>query len=429
MFSSRVFSRSKNLAKPSYLIFSRSLTNFWGNVEMGPPDPILGITERYNKDPNPKKINLGVGAYRDDEGKPYILNSVQEAERRIFKENLNHEYAGILGVPEFVKASQKLLFGENSENLLKRVSSAQALSGTGALRIGADFCKRFLYSNKDFYVPDPTWANHIPLFKDAGFNVKKYLYYDEEKISLDWLGIVNHLTVLPERSNILFHVCAHNPTGVDPNPKQWSEISKICLERNHLVLFDSAYQGFASGDPEKDAYPVRKFISDGHNPIICSSFAKNFGLYGERVGAIHVVCESEEKKEQIESQLKILIRPIYSNPPIFGARIVAKILNDPELSDQWKEEVSGMARRIIDMRKALVDNLRTIGSRRNWSHINRQIGMFCYSGLSPEQVDRLANEFSIYLVRTGRISMAGITSDNVEYLARAIHEVTSQKSE
>jgi len=272
---------------------------FWDKVELGPPDPILGITEKYNNDPNGRKVNLGVGAYRDDKGKPYVLPSVREAERRIFEGNQNHEYAGILGVPDFVKASQKLLFGKDSPALKEgRVCSAQALSGTGALRIGADFCRRFLKNNQDFYLPDPTWANHLPLFADAGFKTKKYSYYDVKKIALDFAGVHDTLRILPDRSNILFHVCAHNPTGIDPSNSQWDTLSKVCKEKDHFIFFDSAYQGFASGDPTRDAYAVRKFIDDGHKPIVCQSFAKNFGLYGERVGALHIVAETPQKKKR-----------------------------------------------------------------------------------------------------------------------------------
>eukprot|EP01120_Amphizonella_sp_Union-15-10_P014534 TRINITY_DN706_c0_g1_i1.p1 TRINITY_DN706_c0_g1~~TRINITY_DN706_c0_g1_i1.p1 ORF type:complete len:430 (-),score=77.71 TRINITY_DN706_c0_g1_i1:52-1341(-) len=428
MHFSRLSSIRTNVTKKLSLtsLFPRYLNiGFWDKVEMGPADPILGISEKFNKDQNPKKINLGVGAYRDDQGKPYVLPSVREAEKRIYEAKLNHEYAGILGVPEFVKVSQSLLFGEGAEVLgSQKVCSAQALSGTGALRVGADFCKRFLQNNKDFYVPDPTWANHIPLLADAGFNVKTYSYYDSKNIGLDFDNLIKDLKEIPKNSNILLHVCAHNPTGVDPSPQQWDHISQICKDKEHFVFFDSAYQGFASGDTEKDVYAVRKFISDGHTPIIATSFAKNFGLYGERAGALHIVAPTSTKKEEVDSQLKILIRPQYSNPPIYGARLVSTILQDNALKHQWKQEVAGMANRIITMRQLLVDYLKKNGSQKNWSHITSQIGMFCFSGLKPEQVDKLASQYSIYLVRSGRISIAGITSHNVEYLANAIHEVT-----
>eukprot|EP01121_Diplochlamys_sp_Union-15-3_P010518 TRINITY_DN2959_c0_g1_i1.p1 TRINITY_DN2959_c0_g1~~TRINITY_DN2959_c0_g1_i1.p1 ORF type:complete len:432 (-),score=88.35 TRINITY_DN2959_c0_g1_i1:51-1346(-) len=430
MLTKRFFSkviRSKTVYKQQ----RRNLNiGFWSHVEMGPPDPILGVTEAFNKDTNPKKINLGVGAYRDDEGKPFVLPSVRKAEKKIYDSGVNHEYAGILGVPDFVKSAQKLLFGENHEVLKsKRVVSSQTLSGTGALRVGADFCHRFLENKKDFYMPDPTWANHIPIFKDAGFTPQKYSYYDPKTIALNFNGLVNNLKSLPEKSNILFHVCAHNPTGIDPTKQQWDSLSSVCKDKQHFVFFDSAYQGFASGDVKSDVYPVLKFIDDGHQPIICQSYAKNFGLYGERTGAIHIVTNDTKKKDEVESQLKILIRPMYSNPPIYGARIVSTILSDPELTAQWHSEVKLMADRIIGMRKALVENLKKVGSKLNWNHITDQIGMFCFTGLSPAEVDRLSKEFSVYLVRSGRISMAGVTSHNVEYLAKAIHEVTKNKEQ
>jgi len=310
----------------------------------------------------------------------------------------------------------------------KRVANIKSLSATGALRVGADFMKRHLNlpneTKPTVWLPDPTWGNHIPIYKDAGFNVKHYKYYDPKTCGLNWDGFRNDIQSAPKNSIILLHACAHNPTGVDPSPEQWTQLSKICKERDHFIFFDLAYQGFASGDPEKDAQPVRQFIKDGHNVGISQSFAKNFGLYGERVGALSFLTEDAKQAEAVESQLKILVRPQYSNPPITGARIVATVLGDPALNQQWRKEVKIMADRIIGMRQKLVSNLKTAGSTRNWSHITNQIGMFCYTGLTPEQVDRLANEFHIYLTRNGRISVAGVTSGNVEYLAQSIHAVS-----
>ncbi len=220
------------------------------------------------------------------------------------------------------------------------------------------------------------------------------------------------------------HACAHNPTGIDPTESQWKQIEQVCKQKNHIIFFDSAYQGFASGDPEKDAFPVRLFIEKGHKPIITQSFAKNFGLYGERVGSIQIIAESAEEKERLESQLKILVRPMYSNPPIYGARIVDLVLNNPELKKEWLSEVNGMASRIISMRQKLVKHLKDLGSKRDWSHITNQIGMFCFTGLSPAQVETLTKKWHVYLTKDGRVSMAGVTSGNVEYLAKAIHDVT-----
>jgi len=273
-------------------------------------------------------------------------------------------------------------------------------------------------------LPTPTWGKHPPLYTDARMANKNYRYYNEKTFGLDFEGMKTDIAKAPETSIMLFHACAHNPTGVDPLPQHWDELSKICKDRKHFVFFDLAYQGFASGDPEKDVLPLQRFINDGHLIGFSQSFSKNFGLYGERIGALTFLTNSATESEAVESQLKILVRPSYSNPPIHGARIVSIILSDPKLTEIWKKEVKFMADRIINMRKRLVQHLKEFGSKRDWSHITNQIGMFCYSGLTPEQVDRLCTEFHIYLTRNGRISIAGISSNNVQYLAKAIHEVT-----
>lgn len=403
---------------------STSTRAFWAKVPKGPEDPILGITVAFNKDTDPRKINLGVGAYRGDDGKPFVLQSVREAESRIVNRKMNKEYTAIGGSPEFNKAAAALQFGADSEVIKsKRNVTLQVLSGTGALRVGAEFLARFL-PNTPVYQPDPTWANHIPIFVDAGIEKRSYRYYDAKTRGLNINGMTEDLAAAPSGSIVLLHACAHNPTGVDPNLDQWSAVSQICKEKKHFVFFDSAYQGFASGDPERDVKPIHKFIADGHNPIITQSFAKNFGLYGERIGAFHIVAANAEEADRLESQLKILIRPMYSNPPIHGARLVTEILSDVELSALWRREVKQMADRIITMREALVKNLKSLGSKHDWSHVTSQIGMFCYSGLTPEQVDTLARDYHIYMTRNGRISMAGVSSGNVGYLAESMHAVT-----
>eukprot|EP01119_Soliformovum_irregulare_P010006 TRINITY_DN2422_c0_g1_i1.p1 TRINITY_DN2422_c0_g1~~TRINITY_DN2422_c0_g1_i1.p1 ORF type:complete len:448 (-),score=138.35 TRINITY_DN2422_c0_g1_i1:166-1461(-) len=409
----------------------RRSVHAWGKVEKGPEDPILGVTVAFNKDTHPKKINLGVGAYRDDNGKPFTLSCVKQAEERIQAKSMDHEYAPIGGVPALAKVAQELQLGADSPVIKeKRAVTIQTLSGTGALRVGADFLKRWVNAPEEtrgtINVPNPTWGNHNPIFLDAGFKkVQPYRYYEPKSCGLDFEGMKADVAAAPKQSLFLFHACAHNPTGVDPTMDQWKELSKICKDRDHFVFFDLAYQGFASGDAEKDAAPVRHFIQDGHNVMIAQSYAKNFGLYGERVGTLTLLCQDAKEAEAVESQLKILVRPMYSNPPINGARIVSTILSDPELTSLWRKEVKQMADRIIGMRTAIVDNLKKFGSKRDWSHITRQIGMFCYTGLTPDQVDRLASEFHIYLTRNGRISVAGVTSQNVEYLAESIHKVTS----
>jgi len=305
----------------------------------------------------------------------------------------------------------------------------QDLSGTGALRVAADFMFRhidlpFPGGKKSVYLSAPTWGNHLPIFKDAGFDLKEYKYYNPKTCGLDFEGFKNDIKNAPEGSLFLFHTCAHNPTGVDPSVQQWQELSNLCKQKGHFSFFDTAYQGFASGDPEKDAIPVRMFIKDGHNVGIAQSFAKNFGLYGERIGALSFVGKDQQEAEILESQLKILVRPMYSNPPIYGARVVSNILGDAQLRALWLTEVKLMADRIIDMRTKLVQNLAQLGSKKDWAHITNQIGMFCFTGLTPEQVDRVTNEFHVYLTKNGRISIAGMSSNNVQHLAKAMHEVT-----
>ncbi|KAH7320285.1 putative aspartate aminotransferase [Stachybotrys elegans] len=393
----------------------------WNSVPQGPP-AILGITEAFKADSFEKKINLGVGAYRDDAGKPYVLPSVRAAEQKVIDAKMNKEYAGITGVPEFPALAAKLAYGADS-SVLDRLAVSQTISGTGALRLGAAFLERFFPGDKKIYIPTPSWANHKAVFNDAGLKVEQYRYYNKETIGLDFEGLIADLKAAPKGSIFLLHACAHNPTGVDPTPEQWKEISRVVKEQNHFAFFDMAYQGFASGDTNKDAFAVRYFVEQGHDIALCQSFAKNMGLYGERVGAFSITCADAAEAKRVDSQLKILIRPLYSNPPVHGARIATEILKDPKLNAQWLEEVKGMADRIITMRALLKENLEKLGSKHDWSHITSQIGMFAYTGLNAEEMDKLAKEYSVYATKDGRISVAGITTDNVGRLAEAIYKV------
>jgi len=399
------------------------LGSTWSHVKLGPPDPILGITEAFNKDTHPKKINLGVGAYRDDNGKPFVLSCVKEAEKIIMEQNLNKEYLPITGLATFTKASTELAYGPEiaSKN---HIVSCQSLSGTGALRTAALFLSRFYTKSRKIYMPDPTWGNHIPITTDSGLEVGTYRYYNAKTCGLDFDGLIEDLKNAPNHSIILLHACAHNPTGVDPTPEQWKAISKVMKEKEHFSFFDLAYQGFASGDIDKDAFALRYFAQQGHSICLAQSYAKNLGLYGERIGNVSFLCSNAEEAAAVESQLKILVRPLYSNPPAHGARIVSTVLNTPDLRKKWLGEVKLMADRIIGMRTQLKGNLESLGSKRSWQHITDQIGMFCYSGMTPKEVERLTNEYHIYLTKNGRISMAGVTSHNVGYLAESIHAVT-----
>lgn len=392
---------------------------------MGPPDAILGVSEAFKKCTDPKKMNLGVGAYRDDNGKPYILSCVRKAEEMMLSDNMDHEYAPIGGPADFCKSAAELAFGADS-NVLKegRNVTVQGVSGTGSLRIGAAFFSKWYPSSKTFYVPSPTWGNHNPIFKHSGLDVKTYRYYDPNTCGFDFSGALEDISNIPEGGVVVLHACAHNPTGVDPKHEQWKEISSVMKKKKLFPFFDMAYQGFASGDIDKDAFAVRQFVKDGHEVALCQSFAKNMGLYGERAGAFTLVCPSKEEADRCMSQVKILIRPMYSNPPIHGARIVSRVLNNPELRSIWLKEVKGMADRIISMREKLVAGLKREGSSRNWQHITDQIGMFCFTGLKPDQVERLTKEFSVFLTKDGRISVAGVSSTNVDHLAYAMHQVS-----
>jgi aspartate aminotransferase len=399
--------------------------SWWSGVQMGPPDVILGVTEAFKRDSNPKKVNLGVGAYRDDEGKPYVLPSVRKAEDKLRAKNLDHEYAPIGGTAEFCQKSIELALGDGSEVLKNGLNATiQGVSGTGSLRVAAAFLSNFFPANKVVYLPSPTWGNHTPIFKHSGLDVKSYRYYDPKTCGLDFVGALDDISKIPEKSIILLHACAHNPTGVDPNKEQWAELSNLIKKKNLFPFFDMAYQGFATGSVDNDAFAVRHFIKEGHRIALCQSYAKNMGLYGERAGAFSITADSKDEADRVMSQIKILIRALYSNPPIHGARIVTEILSDPQLRAEWLVQVKEMADRIISVRTKLRENLKKEGSTRNWEHITNQIGMFCFTGMNAQQVEKLTKEFSIYLTKDGRISMAGVTSKNVEYLAHAMHQVT-----
>ncbi|KAK9814338.1 hypothetical protein WJX72_004134 [[Myrmecia] bisecta] len=388
-------------------------------------DPILGITENFLADKDANKVNLGVGAYRDDQGKPLVLSVVREAEKRIAGNDF-HEYLPIGGLKSFNQNSIKLAYGDNADVIKKgQVAAVQSLSGTGACRLMAEFMKRFMPGAK-VYIPKPTWSNHHNIFRDAGVEEASFRYYKPETRGLDFEGMMSDLKAAPPGSVVLLHACAHNPTGVDPTPAQWQELSTMMKEKKLFPLFDMAYQGFASGDCDRDAKAIRTFLKDGHQMGLAQSYAKNMGLYGQRVGCFSIVTGSPKEAAAVESQMKNIARPMYSNPPLFGAAAVDTILKDPKLKAQWFEEVKGMADRIIDMRKLLRSKLEALGSPLSWNHITDQIGMFCFSGLTPEQVDRLAKEHHIYMTRNGRISMAGVNSQNVARLAEAIHKVTTQ---
>lgn len=399
--------------------------SMWSKVPQGPPDAVFGVAEAYKRDSNPKKVNLSVGAYRTEQGKPWVLDSVLTAEKAMLSECINKEYGPIAGIQEFNDLASSLAFGSDSQIIKNKLNATvQSLSGTGALKIGATFIKLYLDGCQQVFLPSPTWPNHPNVFGTSGLNVSNYRYYNPPTKGFDEQGMIEDIASMPEHSVILLHACAHNPTGVDPTPDQWKRISEAIKARKMLTFFDMAYQGFASGDLDKDAWSVRFFAQQGHPLMLAQSFAKNMGLYGERVGAFTVTCADKDETCRVMSQLKRIIRPMYSNPPLHGARIAHKVMSTPFLKDKWYKEMKIMSGRILQMRMALVENLKKAGSTLKWNHVTDQIGMFCYTGMTPEQVDRLTKEFSIYLTRDGRISIPGLTSHNVAYVANAIHEVT-----
>jgi aspartate aminotransferase, mitochondrial len=390
---------------------------------MAKPDAILGIAQAYQQCTDPRKVNVCVGAYRDENGKPWVLPTVRRAEQIIFEDGTqNKEYLPIDGDRQFVECAMRFAYGPDMP--MDHLAGVQTLSGTGACRVGGCFLASF-WPNHPIYCPNPTWGNHISIFSECGLDVRRYRYYDRANNNLDLKGMLRDLQKAPRGSIILLHACAHNPTGCDPTIHEWKQIISVVGKRDHVAFFDCAYQGFASGDAEADAAPFRYAVSQRVPILLAQSFAKNFGLYGERCGTLSVVCGDAEQKERILSELRLVIRPMYSSPPRHGSSIVKTILQDEQLTKQYYEECASMALRIQLMRTKLVDCLtNVVQSKHDWSHITRQIGMFAFTGLTPEMCHQLTNEYAIFLTTNGRISIAGLNGSNVEYVAKAIHAVT-----
>eukprot|EP01006_Ploeotia_vitrea_P032219 TRINITY_DN64481_c0_g2_i3.p1 TRINITY_DN64481_c0_g2~~TRINITY_DN64481_c0_g2_i3.p1 ORF type:complete len:395 (-),score=227.01 TRINITY_DN64481_c0_g2_i3:114-1298(-) len=389
-------------------------------------DPILGTKTLFLADKDPRKMNVGIGAYRTDDGKPYVLSVVRAAELAIANDkSMNHEYLSQSGHAGFRKVARDLIFGADSEvSRSDRVATVQSLSGTGALRVGAEFIHRF-FGNSTVYVSDPTWGNHLKVFKNARVATKKYRYWDASKRKLDIEGYLQDIKNAPQGSIFLMHACAHNPTGVDPTQEQWRRIIDALEAGNMIAFFDTAYQGFASGDLEKDAWSIRYATQRGLPVFVAQSFAKNFGLYNERVGSFNVVASSAKHATAIVSQLNLIIRPMYSNPPVHGARIVHHVLTNPALYDEWRRELLVMSGRIQTMRKALRAELERLNTPGSWEHITTQIGMFSFTGLTVAQSEAMISRHHVYMLKNGRISMSGVNSSNVKYLAAAINNVVT----
>ncbi|SGZ48691.1 CIC11C00000002995 [Sungouiella intermedia] len=405
------------------------MSKFFTEVQELPPDPLFGLKARYVADSRDDKVDLGIGAYRDNSGKPWILPAVRKAERKLIdSEGYNHEYLSISGYEPFLAESAKVILGKDSPAIKNNlVVSQQSLSGTGALHLAGAFLKTFFAGNHTVYLSKPTWANHNQIFSSLGLKVETYPYWDAENKKLDIDGYVKTIESAPEGSIFLLHACAHNPTGLDPTPQEWNTILKAIAKKGHLPLFDSAYQGFASGNLDKDAAPIRDAISSG---ILSLRSSFNVGMYGERVGALHVVLPVSEPadvreplKRAIKSQLNKLTRSEISNPPAYGAKVVATILTDDELRNQWEEDLVTMSSRIIKMRNELKGRLEKLGTPGTWDHITNQTGMFSFTGLTPEMVARLEKVHGVYLVSSGRASVAGLNDGNVEKVANAFDEV------
>ena len=391
-------------------------------VTLAPADPILGLTEAFVADKNPKKVNLGVGVYQDGAGKVPVLAVVREAEKLWYEKEDSKSYIAIDGVPSYRKEVQELLLGAGSElTLAGRVVTAQAVGGTGALKLGADFLKRFLPSS-ELYLSSPSWENHRAVFETAGFVVKEYAYYSAENHGLDFGAMKASLSALPAKSIVLLHACCHNPTGVDLSAAQWDEVVNIVRERDLVPFIDFAYQGFGEGITE-DAVAVRAFTRAGLPCVISSSFSKSFSLYRERVGAITFVTADADEAKRVTSQLKRVIRTNYSSPSSHGGQIVGLVLSNPELRAKWENELTEMRVRIQKMRKLFVKSLKDRGITRDFSFIEQQCGMFSYSGLELEKVRRLRAEFGLYIVDSGRICIAAMNENNLGYITEAIAAV------
>ncbi|MEP6970924.1 MAG: amino acid aminotransferase [Betaproteobacteria bacterium] len=391
-------------------------------VEMAPRDPILGLNEQFAASTNPAKVNLGVGVYYDENGKLPLLQCVQEAEKRMMAAPTARGYLPIDGIAAYDSAVKSLVFGVDSEPVTSgRVATVQAVGGTGGLKIGADFLRK-LSPGVNVMISDPSWENHLALFTNAGFSVVSYPYYDAQNRSIDFAGMTAALEAAAPGTIVVLHACCHNPTGYDITPQQWDAVVAICKSRKLTPFLDMAYQGFGFGIQE-DGAAVQKFVAAGLSFLVSTSFSKSFSLYGERVGALSVLCDSKEEAARVLSQLKIVIRTNYSNPPTHGGAIVAAVMADPELHALWEKELAAMRVRIKAMRQKLVDGLKAAGVKRDMGFITRQVGMFSYSGLSKDQMVRLRNEFGVYGTDTGRMCVAALNDNNIGHVCASIAKV------
>jgi aspartate aminotransferase len=398
---------------------------FFDKVPLALPDPVFGLAATYDADPRPSKINLIMGVYKNPDLTTSILPVVKKAEAGILAHEAHKEYFSIEGDKKYLTLVGELLFGDKLwEQIKRRVASVQSVGGTGALRLGADLLKSQGVSNSLYY-SHPTWINHLQMMSKVGMKIASYPYYDMQKQALAFDEMYDFIGGLPPRTIILLHASCHNPTGADPTLEQWKALSDLFMQKQLIPFFDFAYQGFGQGLNE-DAEAVRLFVRAGHEMVVAHSFSKNFGLYGERVGGLFVVADSEKSAETISSQLKILIRTQYSNPPIHGAKIVTHILSDRDLKSEWQEELALMRKRIAEMKNKLKRALMERSISRDVSFLNERNGLFCFCGLQSHEVERLRAEYGIYTARDGRINVAGLNDENLERVADAIVQVSQE---
>ncbi len=396
--------------------------SFFESVTQLPEDPILHLPIAFAADPRTQKVNLGVGSYRDSNGLPVVLNCVRKAEAELSSKYLNKEYQPIEGNASYLKATNELIFGSDFlKSYAGGLFSAQTIGGTGALRLGGEFLVQ--ETSKTIFVPSPTWPNHKPIFTRSGLKMHSYRYYDERTHQLDFAGLCGDISNMSPGSTIMLHGSCHNPTGIDPTQEQWQELSRLIKHHRIIPFFDIAYQGFI-GTLDEDARAIRYFASQGHEMLVAYSYSKSCALYGERMGALTVLAQHEEAARKIGSQIKQIVRSIYSTPPLHGMQVINEIMHAPALKKEWLEELVQMRDRIKEMRRCLIDGLERGNSQKDWSFLKRQNGFFSFCGLNPEQVHRLLKDYGIYMLSNSRINVAGLNKNNMDYVIEALLAVT-----
>ncbi|XP_071053514.1 aspartate aminotransferase, mitochondrial-like [Onthophagus taurus] len=414
-----------NFLRKQSILKQITRTALWSEVQMAIPDPMFDLKDKYLKCTSKKKVNLVVDGYQNDYGKSFVFTSVQKAEKLLHSMKLYKEYSPILGDDNFHKLCLQLVLGEETEYTHNgMISTLQTVAGTGAMRMGLIFIQKFFPGKKTVYLSNPIWNVFPTMCKWCGLNVGSYRYYDLTVRDFDYTGLIEDISKLENAAVVFFYASAHFPTGLDPAPAQWDEIINIVKKKKLLPLFFLHCLGLASGNIDTDAFVVRKFVQEGIQCMWALSLSKTMGLYGERVGQLAIITRSEEETQRINSQLKILVRGVYSSPPVNGSRIAMKILEDSGLRADWQSEIREMSDRISDVRKALAKSLHEVGSKASWEHLTKPVGLASMTGFTADQCERLVTDFSVYLPSTGQMMFGGINTKNIEYIARCFHEVT-----